>query len=150
MASIRIGTRAQQQLLISATLRTQNRVMDAQTQVATGKKTQQFSGIASDASRLVTIKGELSRTDQFQDNITISEKRLKFMNFSLEEIDDIARDFRSQLTTALNGDTADLLNRSEEHTSELQSLVRISYAVFCLKKKKTTLTHKNNTQNHNP
>src|SRR3546814_3895524 len=27
-------------------------------------------------------------------------------------------------------------NRSEEHTSELQSLMRISYAVFCLKKKK--------------
>src|SRR3546814_2939051 len=33
--------------------------------------------------------------------------------------------------------------RSEEHTSELQSLMRISYAVFCLKKKKRT---KNNTQ----
>src|SRR3546814_1590664 len=32
--------------------------------------------------------------------------------------------------------------RSEEHTSELQSLMRISYAVFCLKKKKQhTLTH---------
>src|SRR3546814_7422646 len=31
-----------------------------------------------------------------------------------------------------------LLMRSEEHTSELQSLMRISYAVFCLKKKKTT------------
>src|SRR3546814_6642122 len=30
--------------------------------------------------------------------------------------------------------------RSEEHTSELQSLMRISYAVFCLKKKKTTQT----------
>src|SRR3546814_2559352 len=30
--------------------------------------------------------------------------------------------------------------RSEEHTSELQSLMRISYAVFCLKKKKTTNT----------
>src|SRR3546814_9757453 len=30
--------------------------------------------------------------------------------------------------------------RSEEHTSELQSLMRISYAVFCLKKKKTTYT----------
>src|SRR3546814_9367324 len=29
-----------------------------------------------------------------------------------------------------------LRNRSEEHTSELQSLMRISYAVFCLKKKK--------------
>src|SRR3546814_10707961 len=31
-----------------------------------------------------------------------------------------------------------LLNRSEEHTSELQSLMRSSYAVFCLKQKKTT------------
>src|SRR3546814_4906569 len=30
-------------------------------------------------------------------------------------------------------------DRSEEHTSELQSLIRISYAVFCLKKKITTL-----------
>src|SRR3546814_10437553 len=35
--------------------------------------------------------------------------------------------------------------RSEEHTSELQSLMRISYAVFCLKKKKK----KQSTQNHN-
>src|SRR3546814_4565571 len=34
----------------------------------------------------------------------------------------------------------EVLTRSEEHTSELQSLMRISYAVFCLKKKKQTLT----------
>src|SRR3546814_5037034 len=32
------------------------------------------------------------------------------------------------------------VGRSEEHTSELQSLMRISYAVFCLKKKNTTTT----------
>src|SRR3546814_9070031 len=32
--------------------------------------------------------------------------------------------------------------RSEEHTSELQSLMRISYAVFCLKKKKQKLQHR--------
>src|SRR3546814_6628465 len=32
------------------------------------------------------------------------------------------------------------VRRSEEHTSELQSLMRISYAVFCLKKKITTRT----------
>src|SRR3546814_9737619 len=33
--------------------------------------------------------------------------------------------------------------RSEEHTSELQSLMRISYAVFCLKKKKNIITSQN-------
>src|SRR3546814_1350444 len=38
-------------------------------------------------------------------------------------------------------ETHDYLKRSEEHTSELQSLMRISYAVFCLKKKKQTKIH---------
>src|SRR3546814_6773689 len=43
--------------------------------------------------------------------------------------------------------------RSEEHTSELQSLMRNSYAVFCLKKKKQIATHRleqhtNNIVNH--
>src|SRR3546814_5953876 len=37
------------------------------------------------------------------------------------------------------------LGRSEEHTSELQSLMRISYAVFCLKKKHTIRNHNSNT-----
>src|SRR3546814_6632249 len=36
-------------------------------------------------------------------------------------------------------------NRSEEHTSELQSLMRISYAVFCLKKKKKNTTKEDAT-----
>src|SRR3546814_5584968 len=35
--------------------------------------------------------------------------------------------------------------RSEEHTSELQSLMRISYAVFCLKKKRNTRTYTKHT-----
>src|SRR3546814_6541111 len=40
--------------------------------------------------------------------------------------------------------------RSEEHTSELQSLMRISYAVFCLKKKKPQQkTHTKNLTTHN-
>src|SRR3546814_3033520 len=50
-------------------------------------------------------------------------------------------------------------SRSEEHTSELQSLMRNSYAVFCLKQKKTTINqahiqststtkHNNTTQNN--
>src|SRR3546814_3745364 len=43
------------------------------------------------------------------------------------------------------GERARTLERSEEHTSELQSLMRISYAVFCLKKKNTYTTHKHTT-----
>src|SRR3546814_10021514 len=53
--------------------------------------------------------------------------------------------------TSMTGRSAakPVFSRSEEHTSELQSLMRISYAVFCLKKKKEkpTPTHKSDTQN---
>src|SRR3546814_5396810 len=41
-----------------------------------------------------------------------------------------------------------LSSRSEEHTSELQSLMRISYAVFCLKKKNNTKTTQKNIMNN--
>src|SRR3546814_9793909 len=56
-----------------------------------------------------------------------------------------ARQLQSQRQS---GETLGLINevlelRSEEHTSELQSLMRISYAVFCLKKKNTNRIIKN-------
>src|SRR3546814_10495717 len=41
---------------------------------------------------------------------------------------------------------AHFADRSEEHTSELQSLMRISYAVFCLKKKNTTRCNNTSTK----
>src|SRR3546814_2130615 len=51
-----------------------------------------------------------------------------------------ARD-RARHATTDRGDGAAERGRSEEHTSELQSLMRISYAVFCLKKKKLMTNH---------
>src|SRR3546814_4037003 len=47
------------------------------------------------------------------------------------------RDYRDDITDPqLRAQVKDFMYRSEEHKSELQSLMRISYAVFCLKKKK--------------
>src|SRR3546814_10005861 len=42
----------------------------------------------------------------------------------------------------------DRIRRSEEHTSELQSLMRISYAVFCLKKKQERINNKTTYKFH--
>src|SRR3546814_2637482 len=55
-----------------------------------------------------------------------------------------AETFKQRFATTMR----DMLQRSEEHTSELQSLMRISYAVFGLKKKKPTKSD-NLTSNHN-
>src|SRR3546814_5427300 len=58
----------------------------------------------------------------------------------------VARPARRFLSTSDGAFHPGSSSRSEEHTSELQSLMRISYAVFCLKKKKKskltrTITH---------
>src|SRR3546814_8804432 len=53
------------------------------------------------------------------------------------------------LTGAPTGyDSDKVASRSEEHTSELQSLMRISYAVFSLKKKNNKTTYKHQYVNH--
>src|SRR3546814_1074897 len=51
---------------------------------------------------------------------------------SYEQLNDYLRDCEMREEDKVSNTQ----NRSEEHTSELQSLMRISYAVFCLKKKK--------------
>src|SRR3546814_10875190 len=50
----------------------------------------------------------------------------------------IVRAYSAAMSTASASCSCSELSRSEEHTSELQSLMRISYAVFCLKKKTET------------
>src|SRR3546814_10241171 len=58
------------------------------------------------------------------------------------------RTSKSRSDTATRPPKTRVRPRSEEHTSELQSLMRNSYAVFCLKKKKTkTYTHYDSTPN---
>src|SRR3546814_7625459 len=63
----------------------------------------------------------------------------------LDPVDEIARDRRQTDAVADRriGHGAPSVDRSEEHTSELQSLMRISYAVFCLKKKKKHTSRQN-------
>src|SRR3546814_10832707 len=57
--------------------------------------------------------------------------QLELAGLDLRQVEDVV-DQAQQVRAAV----VDVDGRSEEHTSELQSLMRISYAVFCLKKKK--------------
>src|SRR3546814_7269435 len=60
--------------------------------------------------------------------------------FPVEQLDEANRRQRVQRLQIVDLERLDEDRRSEEHTSELQSLMRISYAVFCLKKKTKTQT----------
>src|SRR3546814_10123835 len=83
------------------------------------------------------------------DNLTANAQGVADVNIHLAGVtlgggaaNDIAG--RAVIVHAAPDDYTSQPSRSEEHTSELQSLMRISYAVFCLKKKKKK--HKNNSQ----
>src|SRR3546814_1580093 len=64
---------------------------------------------------------------------------------ALAQLDQVAQVHLHQLVGQV-GVVAGTQVRSEEHTSELQSLMRISYAVFCLKKKKNTQMQRQHTR----
>src|SRR3546814_3990029 len=79
--------------------------------------------------------------------VRIACKRVADSSLVIEVPDDPAhamRPGRAQMSEfrfhmhCIRNKVARFVERSEEHTSELQSLMRISYAVFCLKKKKST------------
>src|SRR3546814_9009618 len=69
-----------------------------------------------------------------------------FIEHDLERSD--PQDQENEADLVDHGGRGDRQDRSEEHTSELQTLMRISYAVFCLKKKKKQTTHNTNTYKH--
>ena len=72
--------------------------------------------------------------------IAIHSRQFKVVNYG----DDYTR---KALSSKKERSVHHILMRSEEHTSELQSHVRISYAVFCLKKKKKTTDRKSTRLN---
>src|SRR3546814_2031213 len=95
--------------------------------------------------------GSLPGTGSLQDRINAARSQLAQVDSDLAAAQSSLSAVNAQMagtpsTVAGPGGTtlgpaharvAAIMGRSEEHTSELQSLMRISYAVFCLKKKKT-------------
>src|SRR3546814_2301903 len=83
----------------------------------------------------------------FQGDVTLSAGKALALNASMIRSDAIpgtqTPTVRLQAPSLIIGDMDG--QRSEEHTSELQSLMRISYAVFCLKKKTKKHKHVHHT-----
>src|SRR3546814_1534362 len=88
-----------------------------------------------DADRLIGV----ALCDE-ADDVLLAARSGKAIRFAASDV----REFQSRTSTGVRGMTlfnGDEVIRSEEHTSELQSLMRSSYAVFCLKKKNEQITH---------
>lgn len=94
----RIGTYAQQNLMITQTLRTQALMSERQTQLGTGKIGQSYQAVSKDTQRLITFENKMARAEQYDRNIEVAEKRLSLMNDALTGIVSGATSMHQMLT----------------------------------------------------
>ena len=102
----RIATFAQHNLLLFHTMNTVSRVQDLQVQLATDKKAQAYAGIERDSHRLVSLENRRAQIDQFLSNISTGTQRIDLMDLGVASIEDLTREFRDMLATAINGPEA--------------------------------------------
>lgn len=73
------------------------------TQIATGKKTQQFSGLGTDVLRSQRARADINKLDQYSTNITNASRRMKLMTGSVQAISGQANAISASLTTLVQG-----------------------------------------------
>src|SRR3546814_1153426 len=139
-----IGTAAAQQQAPPTQQATQQQATQQQARPAQQQLTpQQQAQLAkqnsdmSKAALQVMQMVDANQIGQIWDNASATMKRLVTRDDFVKQIT-IDRNKLGEMSS--RGNPA--VRRSEEHTSELQTLKRITYAVFCLKKKKLIITHK--------
>lgn len=88
----RIGNTTQQEAFVSRVLDIQNRLNTAQTQLATGRKSETYSGLGTDRTRFLDLSEDVARTGQFLDNIRVANARIKSTDTALTGMSDVARD----------------------------------------------------------
>jgi len=91
----RVSTLAQNTLISAYAMATKTRMTDTQIQVASGQKSQRYSGIAADASRLLNMEGQRDTAKSYIASITTVQTRIKLMSSGLESIDDAANNIKS-------------------------------------------------------
>src|SRR3546814_3465886 len=102
-----------------------------------------ISDWSSDVCSSDLDRTEVPMTDDEQARVAALEAESEALCEQWSEVPDVPAEVHARID-AIDAELGALVDRSEEHTSELQSLMRISYAVFCLKKKKkkrSTSTH---------
>jgi len=93
----RIATYGSHLSLLSYMLDTQTAVNDAQAQVSTEKKSQNYAGIAVDSFRLVSLENERSLSERFVETNQTAMTKLNVMETSLKAVDKVIRTFRSEV-----------------------------------------------------
>jgi flagellar hook-associated protein 3 FlgL len=103
----------------------QARINDAQTQIASGIRSQSYRAMAPDSSRLVTLEAAHTRIGQYTANNTLISGRLRSMESSVAQIFDAATELKSLLINALNLDNASDLGLVQQAQAKLEQVASV-------------------------
>jgi flagellin-like hook-associated protein FlgL len=127
----RIATYGSHLSLLSRMLDTQRSVHDAQAQVSTEKKSQDYAGLAASSFRLVALENERSLSERFVETNQTAMTKLNVMETSLKAVDKVIRTFRSDLQAfqavgpSDPGNLTQMQNRAWDALQQLQSYLDV-------------------------
>ncbi|MDX1974759.1 MAG: hypothetical protein SFT92_03690 [Rickettsiales bacterium] len=106
MAISGVSTNSIFQSTINDMARTMGRLSDLQTQLSSGRKSDNFSGIAANAAQLLNLDTQLSKADQYITNNTLAIARLDTTNDSLNQIISVATSLKGLIANRRSGVTS--------------------------------------------
>lgn len=110
----RMGTFAKHQQQQSYIRDTQMRAFDLQTQITSGKKAKNYSGVHRESSRLVTLESNKAQTEQYLTSIDLINSRMSKMEVQLNSMLDTAIDMKTTLVNALNNRNGDFMALTQQ------------------------------------
>lgn len=124
----RIATLAQHERNLAHILDAQRRLNTGQLQISSGKKAEHYSGVSTDARRIVNVETAHVRTTQFISNNNLVDQRLQTMETSVAQIFEVVTEFKTLLINALNADnSSDLAMQTQTQAllDEISALLNI-------------------------
>jgi flagellin-like hook-associated protein FlgL len=117
----RVPTLASHDLMSIRAMSTQSKIYDLETQLSTKKKSQDYTGIASDALRLVNFENEANRTNTYITTNTVANTRLSAMNTAVTGARKSLVSFRDDLSSFLSNDLTSMDSTEVSDFEDLQS-----------------------------
>lgn len=124
----RVANFAQHERNLAHILDAQRRLATGQLQISSGKKADNYAGIASDARRLVNVEAAHIRTSQYITNNNLIEQRLQNMETNVAQIFDVVTEYKTLVINALNSDnSADLAMpvQAQSYLDEITALLNL-------------------------
>lgn len=122
----RVSTMGQYQMSITNMMRLESDMATAQKQVSSEQKAESYSGLSTDAKRVVSLENEVSRSQKVVEQGGIVLSRTEAMYGALEDMIDVLADYQVKLSSAISGENAGRAAINENAQVGLETFIELA------------------------